>query len=141
MLKFDLLLQKKKVIFFSYVSEEMGNDTRFVEAEDLPFRLIDIPIGSAPPPPSPPIRKSYTQNKRHSPPIPPPRVQGYDAPPSLLPPPIIPKRFDEPVINVPQRSDLPQLHSKKTTSQNSSKKINYHRRKLHKPKLACCVIC
>jgi len=123
------------------VSEEMGNDTNFVEAEDLPFRLIDIPIGSAPPPPSPPIRKSDTLNKRHTPPTPPPRVQGYDAPPSLLPPPIIPKRFDEPNITVPQRSDRPQLHLNNINSQNSSKKLNYHRRKIRKPKLACCVIC
>jgi hypothetical protein len=115
--------------------EEMGNDTCFVEAEDLPFRLVDIPIGSAPPPP---IRKSHTLNKRHTPPTPPPRVQGYDAPPSLSPPPSIPKRFDEPKISVPQRSDRPQLH---LNNINSSKKINYHRRKIHKPKLACCVIC
>jgi len=120
----------------------MGNDTRFVEAEDLPFRLIDIPTGSAPPPPSPPsIRKSHTLNKRHAPPIPPPRVQGYDAPPSLLPPPVVPKRFDGPVIQVPQRSDLPQPNLKNINSEYSSKKIYYHRKKNHKPKLACCVIC
>jgi hypothetical protein len=121
----------------------MGNDTRFVEAEDLPFRLIDVPIGSAPPPPSPPpIRQSHTQNKRHTPPIPPPRVEGYDAPPSLRPPPVIPKRFDQPVIHPPPRSDLPQSsYSKNINSQISSKKIKYHRRRIPKPKLACCVIC
>jgi hypothetical protein len=109
----------------------MGNDTKFVEAEDLPFRLIDIPTGSAPPPPSPPIRMS---NRRHAPPIPPPRVEGYDAPPSLLPPPIIPKRCDEPTPTIPQRSDLRQPHSNKSSS-------HYRRKKIHKPKLACCVIC
>jgi hypothetical protein len=27
----------------------MGSDKHFVEAEGLPFRLIEIPIGSAPP--------------------------------------------------------------------------------------------
>ncbi|CAF3009084.1 unnamed protein product, partial [Rotaria sp. Silwood2] len=90
----------------------MGNDTKFVEAEDLPFRLIDIPIGSALPPPSLPIRMSY---KRHAPPISPPCVEGYDAPPSLLPPSIISKRCDEPTPTIPQRSDLPQSHSNKNT--------------------------
>jgi hypothetical protein len=106
----------------------MGNDTKFVEAEDLPFRLIDIPIGSAPPPPT------HMSNKRHAPPIPPPRVDGYDAPPSLLPPPITPKRCDEPTPIIPQRSDLPQSHSSKNT-------LQYRRKKIHKPKVACCVIC
>lgn len=142
----------------------MGNDTHFVEAEDLPFRLIEIPIGSAPPlPPSSPIRKSYASNKRHAPPIPPPRVQGYDAPPSLLPPPIppkrfdepiirvpprsdlhssiVPKRFDQPIIQVPSRSDLPQSNSKNINLPYSSKKINQHCKRIHQPKVACCVIC
>ncbi len=119
----------------------MGNDTHFVEAEQLPFRLIDTPPGSAPPPPPSSIRKSNMESKRHAPPIPPPRVEGYDAPPSLLPPPIIPKRFDEPVIQIPQRSDLPISYSKKRNSKNSSKTISYHRKKKHKPKLSCCVIC
>jgi hypothetical protein len=116
----------------------MGNDTRFIEAEDLPFRLIDIPIGSAPSPPS--IRKSHTLNKRHAPPIPPPRVDGYNAPPSLRPPPAVPKRFDQPVIGVPPRSDLLQSHSNNIITQYSSNKINYHRKKTHQPKLVCCVI-
>lgn len=119
----------------------MGNDTRFIEAEDLPFRLVDIPIGSAPPPPSPPIRKSHISYKRYAPPIPPARVQGYDAPPSLLPPPVVPKRFDQPAIKVPQRSDLPQSNSKNINSQYPAKKIHYHRRKIHERKLACCAIC
>ncbi|CAF3007732.1 unnamed protein product [Rotaria sp. Silwood2] len=119
----------------------MGNDTRFIEAEDLPFRLIDIPVGSAPSPPSSPtIRKSQTINKRHAPPIPPPRVDGYDVSPSLLPPPVVPKRFDQPVIRVLPRSDLLQSHSNNITTQYSSNKINCHRKKVHKPKLACCII-
>ena len=119
----------------------MGNDTRFVEAEDLPFRLIEMPTGSAPPAPSSPRRTSHTHHKRHAPPIPPPRVDGYDAPPSLLPPPIIPKRLDQPSPRIPQRFDLPQFNSKKTTEQNSSKNLNHHRKKLFKPKSTCCVIC
>ncbi|CAF1085440.1 unnamed protein product [Rotaria sordida] len=119
----------------------MGNDTRFIEAEDLPFRLIDIPVGSAPPPPSPPaIRKSHTINKRHAPPIPSSRVNGYDAPPSLHPPPVVPKRFDQPVMRIPPRSDLVQSHSNNVITQYPSNKISYYRKKIHKPKLACCVI-
>ncbi|UJR24116.1 hypothetical protein I4U23_027083 [Adineta vaga] len=113
----------------------MGNDTRFIEAEDLPFRLIDIPIGTAPPPPSPPpIRKSH---KRHAPPIPPPRVDGYDAPPSLPPPPIVPKRFDIPTPKIPPRSDLNQRN---LNQYYKPKKLHYHRKKLPKPNLSCCVI-
>ncbi|CAF1046107.1 unnamed protein product [Adineta steineri] len=109
----------------------MGNDTRFIEAEDLPFRLIETPVGSAPPPPSPPTRKHHTHYKRHAPP-PPPRIDGYDAPPSLLPPPIVPKRFDQPSPRtIPQRTDY---------SQFNSKKIHYHSRKIPKSKLACCVL-
>jgi hypothetical protein len=129
-------LQKKNLFC---VSKKMGNDRSFVEAEDLPFRLIEIPIGSAPPAPSPPIRTSHTHHKRHAPPLPPLRVQGYDAPPSLLPPPI-PKRFDQPLPRVRQGSHLPQLNSNKNIQQNSSKKVNHHRKKSSKPKSTCCVI-
>ena len=119
----------------------MGNDARFIEAEDLPFRLVEVPEGSAPPPPSSPvIHRSHIQNKRHAPPIPPPRIDGYDAPPSLRPPPTVPKRFDQPEIIPPPRSDLP-TYPKTIHSPISSKKIKYHRRRIRKPKLACCVIC
>ncbi|CAF1362834.1 unnamed protein product [Rotaria sordida] len=107
----------------------MGNDRRFVKAQDLPFRLIEVPTGSAPPPPSPPIRRSH---KRHAPPNPPPRVQGYDAPPSLRPPSVIRKRYDEPPPpQLPQRFDL---------DQSNSNKINSSNKKIHKRKLTCCVI-
>ncbi len=128
----------------------MGNDKRFIEAEDLPFRLVDIPVGSASPSPLPPlIHRSHTQNKRHAPSIHPPRVEEYDAPPSLRPPPIVPQRFDQPVVpkrfdqpevSPPPRSDLP-AYPKSIHSSISSKKIKYHRRRIRKPKLACCVIC
>ncbi len=120
----------------------MGNDKCFVEAQDLPFRLVNVPVGSAPPPPSSPlIPKSHTQNKGHAPPVPPRRVQGYDAPPSLLPPPIVPKRFDEPIILLPPRSDLPPSRPTKTTPFYPSKKTTKYHRRMHKPKIACCVIC
>ena len=112
----------------------MGNDAHFIDADDLPFRLIDIPIGTAPPPPTPPIRRSH---KRHAPPPPPPRVDGYDAPPSLSPPPIIPKRFDISPPPIPPRSDLYQENLLKYYNPN---KTHYHSKKFRKPKLACCVI-
>lgn len=110
----------------------MGNDAHFIDADDLPFRLIDIPIGTAPPPPTPPIRRSH---KRHAPPAPPPRVDGYDAPPSLSPPPVIPKRSDipsSPPPPIPPRSDLPTYYT--------PKKTHYHSKKFRQPKLACCVV-
>ena len=131
----------------------MGNDNRFVQAEELPFRLVEVPVGSAPPPPSPPyIRKSYKENKRHAPPIPPPRVEGYDAPPSLPPPPAVPRRFDLPAIQVPPRSDLPRIqvpprsdlpqsHPKTVPSKYVSKQKKYYPRKIRQTKMACCVIC
>lgn len=131
----------------------MGNDKLCVQAEDIPLRFIEMPVASAPPPPSPPyIRKSYVENKRHARPIPPPRIDGYDAPPSLPPPPAVPRRFDLPVIQVPPRSDLPlpqvpprsdipQLYPKTYPSKYGSNRKKYYRRRIRKPKLACCVIC
>lgn len=123
------------------VIETMGNDPRFVEAEDLPFRLVE-----APPPPSlpPSARKSHTMNKRRAPPIPPPRFDGYDAPPSLLPPPTLPKRFNQPVITTaPPRSDLPLLPRTTTNGppKKLAKKIKCCSKQISKTKLTRCVIC
>lgn len=123
----------------------MGNDAHFVNVEDLPFRLIEIPMGSAPPPPSPPIRKSHTLNKCHAPPIPPRRFDGYDAPPSLLPPPIAPKRFDrpEPPVSrpvVPPRSDVSSTPKQTIHVQKSSRKIVYNTKNFTKRKATCCTI-
>ncbi|CAF1375440.1 unnamed protein product [Adineta ricciae] len=115
----------------------MGNDAHFIDVDDLPFRLIDIPIGTAPPPPTPPIRRSH---KRRAPPAPPPRVDGYDAPPSLSPPPIIPKRSDipsSPAPPIPPRFDLDREDPFKCYTPN---KTHYHSKKFRKTKLACCVV-
>ncbi|CAF2980907.1 unnamed protein product [Rotaria sp. Silwood2] len=73
----------------------MGNDRCFVEAQRLPFRLIEVRTGHAPLNPSP-------------------RVQGYDAPSSLRPLPVISKCYDEPPLpQLPQRSDRDQSNSNK----------------------------
>ncbi|CAF1491677.1 unnamed protein product [Rotaria sp. Silwood1] len=123
----------------------MGNDKCFVECEDLPFRFIEIPIASAPPEERQPIRTYDKDNyKFNDKIIEMSRFEGYDAPPSLLPPPTIPKRYDEPILIVPQRSDLYKLNSNKIPSKSSSVPKHHHhyhhRRKFAKTKLTCCVI-
>ncbi|CAF3040843.1 unnamed protein product [Rotaria sp. Silwood2] len=121
----------------------MGNDKCFVPAENLPFRLIEIPIGSAPPYEEHQSIRTYDKhyfqcNDRQ---IEMSNFEGYDAPPSLLPPPTIPKRYDEPILILPERSDLYKFNSNKILSKSSSiKKNHHHRRKIFKTKLTCCVI-
>ena len=74
-------------------NKKIGKDICFVKDKDLPFRLIEIPTGSASLPPSP---RNGIPNKRHARPIPLACVEEYGAPPSLIPPPIIPNRNEEP---------------------------------------------
>ncbi|CAF1620314.1 unnamed protein product [Rotaria magnacalcarata] len=112
----------------------MGNDKNFVPTEDLPFRLIETPIGSAPFEDFQTVQ-CHRYNKSNNQSISQSRFEGYDAPPSLLPPPILPKRYDEPILNIPQRSDREQLNSKKTSINTKN-----HRRKVHRKQVTCCVL-
>ena len=128
-LKRDCLLSVDIRVGIEFIfKRQMGNDAHFVDAEDLPLRLIDIPIGSAPP--------SIPKSHKH--PIPSARVDGHDVPTaSLVSPPCVPKRFDIPTLHIPQISDYNQQIS---TKNDIRKKIEHHRKILHKYKLTCCII-
>ncbi|CAF0730678.1 unnamed protein product [Rotaria sordida] len=116
----------------------MGNDKNFVESQDLPFRLIEIPIGSAPPALCSTNEKFHNYKKSYAPSIPLIRINGYDdAPSSLVPlPPKIPQPYNtQPFVHIPQRLHLYELNSKTYPI-----KVNNYRKKIHKPKLSCCLI-
>ena len=113
----------------------MGNDRNFVLAQALPSRFFDTPMGLALPAPYLRNNKRHRYKKRHSSLKTPQYAQGYDAPPSLVPPPIMPIKYDDPLRNASTKSDLYQLNSK-----NYSMEINNHHRKIHKSKLLCCTI-
>ncbi|CAF1235058.1 unnamed protein product [Rotaria sordida] len=124
----------------------MGNDKYFIQPEDLPFRLIEVSTGSAPYESSqPPHRYNKHSSIYNHKPIEISLIQGYDDPPSILPPPTIPNRYDKPILILPERSDLYKFNSNKILSKSSSIKIHdhhhhHHRRKIRKIKLKCCVI-